>query len=243
MARHSKRQGEAHYNLDPMRRVAPSDPSPLVLLSYTDTLMILEMGLRDDDLDAIGIKDPPTRKVLKLHANGGVEPILYSRVTGYFNFGKELVYKIESKWRYLRACTFFRYQDFEELHKKLRASMKDTRLARWVVQPASADVHPLYSHLILSTCRFLPQLPAKPPTAIRGLNMGSIDHATVMARLQVSLNKYIQKLVALVGNKEPYFTMLCGQLDLLPPDHARLPEVQDMFIEQLSKNVGDFALK
>jgi hypothetical protein len=48
-----------------------------------------------------------------------VEALLTVRVSGFFNFGTELVYRLDSKWRFLRASTFFRFQDFEELHRKV----------------------------------------------------------------------------------------------------------------------------
>eukprot|EP00953_Heterococcus_sp_UTEX-ZZ885_P042038 21403-Heterococcus_DN1.PRE.1 len=55
-----------------------------------------------------------------------------------------------------------------------------------------------------------------------------------MARLQQQLHKYVQKLTMLVGTKEPFFTMLCGHLDLLPPDPARLPDRSDDFLARMA---------
>jgi hypothetical protein len=54
-----------------------------------------------------------------------VEALLTVRVSGFFNFGTELVYRLDSKWRFLRASTFFRFQDFEELHRKVLQSITD----------------------------------------------------------------------------------------------------------------------
>lgn len=65
-----------------------------------------------------------------------------------------------------------------------------------------------------------------------------------MARVQQDLNSYMQKLVMLVGTKEPYFTVLCGMLDLLPPDQSRLPVKSDDFFTQmqsrLTQRAGEF---
>lgn len=59
-----------------------------------------------------------------------------------------------------------------------------------------------------------------------------------MARLQQELNSYMQKLVMLVGTKEPYFTVLCGMLDLLPPDPSRLPARDNDILAQMQTRVA-----
>ena len=59
-----------------------------------------------------------------------------------------------------------------------------------------------------------------------------------MARLQQELNGYMQKLVMLVGTKEPYFTVLCGMLDLLPPDPSRLPARDTDILSQMQTRAG-----
>lgn len=58
-----------------------------------------------------------------------------------------------------------------------------------------------------------------------------------MARVQQNLNGYMQKLVMLVGAKEPYFTVLCEMLDLLPPDPHRLPVREDDFLAQIQSRI------
>lgn len=58
-----------------------------------------------------------------------------------------------------------------------------------------------------------------------------------MANVQQELNRYTQKLVMLVGTKEPYFTVLCGMLDLLPPDPNRLPVKSDEFLSQMQSRL------
>lgn len=174
---------------------------------YTDLLMILEMGLVAEDLDFLGIKAPNERGLLKMAARGLLQPTLTAVVSGFFNFGEELVYRLDSRWLFLRASTFFRLQDFEELHRKIKAAMKDSKLVK-----------------------MLPVLPAKPTQSLRG----SVHYASQMARLQQALNKYTQKLVLLIGTREPFFTMLCGHLDLLPPDPARLPDRSDDFLARMA---------
>ncbi len=156
---------------------------------YTDVLLLMDLGLRDDDLDAIGIHDPHIRKALKMKMPGFKAVALTTRITGYFDFGKEIVYKVEGQWLYNRASTFFTFQDFEEMHRKLRAATKEPKHQRLV-----------------------PQFPAKHFAAGRGRKLGTIDHATTMARRQTSLNKYLQKLIYLVGFREPYFTIICAAL-------------------------------
>ncbi|KAG5192650.1 LISK family protein kinase [Tribonema minus] len=181
---------------------------------YTDMLLIQEMGINSEDLNFIGVKSKTERRLLKMAARGVIERLLVVRVSGFFNFGAELVYRLDSRWRFLRASTFFRFQDFEELHRKVKAAMKDTK----------------YSKL-------MPSLPTRPTQSV--LKLGSIDHAAQMARLQQALHSYMQKLTTLVGTKEPFFTMLCGHLDLLPPDPLRLPERSDDFLAKVALQLGN----
>jgi hypothetical protein len=47
--------------------------------------------------------------------------------------------------------------------------------------------------------KLMPALPVRPGQSV--LKLGSIDHATQMARLQQQLHKYVQKLTMLVGTK------------------------------------------
>ncbi len=156
---------------------------------YTDMLLLMDLGVRDDDLDAIGINAPHIRKALKMKMPGFKTVVLTARITGYFDFGKEVVYKVESQWQYDRANTFFIFQDFEEMHRKLRAAIKEPKHQRLV-----------------------PPFPSKHFAAARGRKLGTIDHATTMARRQTSLNKYLQTLIELVGFREPYFTIICVAL-------------------------------
>ena len=37
------------------------------------------------------------------------------------------VYRVDSKWRYLRASTFFEFSEFDDLHRRLKMAMKDTK--------------------------------------------------------------------------------------------------------------------
>ena len=60
------------------------------------------------------------------------------------------VYRVDSKWRYLRASTFFEFSDFEDLHKRLKMAMKDTKFHK-----------------------MMPPLPARPNSK----KMGTSDHA------------------------------------------------------------------
>ncbi|CAM9099951.1 unnamed protein product [Phaeothamnion confervicola] len=184
---------------------------------YVDFMMTQEMGLTDEDLQRLGVSNLAQRKVLKLAARGLVEPMLSVRISGFFNFGTELVYRLDSEWRFLRASTHFRFQDFEDLHRRLKAAIKDTKLGR-LMPP-------------------LPQRPTATGVGGVGIRLGTIDHATTMARLQQALNKYVQKVVMLVGTREPFFTMLCGTLDLLPSDPARLPDRNDDFLAKMSERV------
>ncbi len=156
---------------------------------YTDMLLLMDLGLRDDDLDAIGINAPHIRKALKMNMPGFKAVVLTARITGYFDFGKEVVYRVESKWQCDRSNTFFTFQDFEEMHKKLRAAVKEPKHQR-----------------------LLPSFPSKLFVAARGRKLGTFDHATTMARRQASLNKYLQTLIELVGFREPYFTIICVAL-------------------------------
>lgn len=54
------------------------------------------MGLTDEDLAYVGVKDAAQRKVLKLGAKGLVEPLLQVDISGFFNFHSEPV----------RVCVF-----------------------------------------------------------------------------------------------------------------------------------------
>ncbi|CAN0131498.1 unnamed protein product [Discosporangium mesarthrocarpum] len=180
--------------------------------------MIQEMGLTDADLAHIGVNNSAHRKVLKLGARGMVETLLAVNVSGFFNFGSEMVYRLDSKWRFLRASTYFVFADFEDLHRRLRAAMRDTKFYK-----------------------LMPQLPPRPPDRGRARQFSSIDHATQMAKLQQSLNKYTQKLVMLVGRKEPFFTVLCGALNLLPPDPSRLPDKNDDFLARMQARLSSTA--
>ena len=82
----------------------------------------------------------------------------------------------------------------------------------------------MYTSICL-LCLVPPPLPHPPPT-------------TQMARVQHELKGYMQKLVMLVGTKEPYFTVLCGMLDLLPPDPHRLPVREDDFLAQIQTRIN-----
>ncbi|CAM9859833.1 unnamed protein product [Ectocarpus sp. 6 AP-2014] len=177
---------------------------------YQDFLVIQEMGLTDVDLAYIGVKNAAHRKALKMAAGGFVELMLQVEISGYFNFNSELVYRVDSKWRYLRASTFFEFSDFEDLRRRLKMAMRDTKFHK-----------------------MMPPLPARPNSKKTGS-----DHAEQMARLQQELNSYMQKLVMLVGTKEPYFTVLCGMLDLLPPDPSRLPARDNDILAQMQTRVA-----
>ena len=50
-----------------------------------------EMGLTDEDLAFVGVKDAAQRKALKIGARGLVEPMLHVEINGFFNFHSELV--------------------------------------------------------------------------------------------------------------------------------------------------------
>lgn len=73
--------------------------------------------------------------------------------TTVFQLKKKKVYRLDSRWRYLRATTYFEFSDFADLHRRLKAAMKDTKFYK--MMPS------------------LPQRPADP----RGRRLGSIDHA------------------------------------------------------------------
>eukprot|EP00903_Cladosiphon_okamuranus_P018790 g17286.t1 len=178
---------------------------------YQDFLVIQEMGLTDVDLAYIGVKNAAQRKALKMAAGGFVELMLHVEISGFFNYNSELVYRVDSKWRYLKASTFFEFSDFEDLHKRLKMAMKDTKFHK-----------------------MMPPLPGRPNSK----KMGTNDHARQMAKLQQELNGYMQRLVMLVGTKEPYFTMLCGKLDLLPPDPSRLPARDTDILSQMQTRAG-----
>lgn len=49
------------------------------------------MGLTDEDLAYVGVKDAAQRKALKLGAKGLVEPMLQVDISGFFNFHSEPV--------------------------------------------------------------------------------------------------------------------------------------------------------
>lgn len=57
---------------------------------------------------------------------------------------------MDSKWRYLRASTFFEFSDFADLHRRLKMAMKDTKFYK-----------------------MMPPLPARPNTKKASSN----DHA------------------------------------------------------------------
>ncbi|CAM9666824.1 unnamed protein product, partial [Ascophyllum nodosum] len=181
---------------------------------YSDFVIIQqEMGLTDEDLAFVGVKDAAQRKALKIGARGLVEPMLHVEINGFFNFHSELVYRVDSKWRYLRASTFFEFSEFDDLHRRLKMAMKDTKFYK-----------------------MMPSLPQRPNSKKIGTN----DHAR-QARawdVQHELKGYMQKLVMLVGTKEPYFTVLCGMLDLLPPDPHRLPVREDDFLAQIQTRIN-----
>ncbi|CAM9837909.1 unnamed protein product [Chrysoparadoxa australica] len=167
---------------------------------YYDYLLIQELGLVEEDLAYLGITNSAQKKVIKLAAQGLMETVLSADIVGFFNFGSELVYRLEAKWGFFRASTFFRFSDFEELHRKMRAAMKDKPKLHKLIPP-------------------LPARPASKPGNI-SVKLGAIDHATQMARLQQALNIYIQKMVMLVGSKEPFFTMIMSHFDLLPATNS-----------------------
>jgi len=171
---------------------------------YDDLMLIQELGLQSKDLNHLKIKDKKERKILKLASNGAMAKELAVEVSGFLNFASVIVYRLDSRWRSLRASTFFTYEDFEELHRKIYLAIKDSK----------------YGYC-------MPELPTVTTQSM--LTYGTFVHAAEMARMQQDLNKYITRLV-MVAKKEPYFTLLCGQLDLLPPDPMRLPDLSDDFM-------------
>lgn len=50
-----------------------------------------EMGLTDEDLAYIGVKNAAQRRALKMAAGGIVELMLHVEISGFFNFNSELV--------------------------------------------------------------------------------------------------------------------------------------------------------
>lgn len=54
-------------------------------------LFVQEMGLTDEDLAFIGVKNAAQRKALKVAAKGFVELMLQVDISGFFNFHSELV--------------------------------------------------------------------------------------------------------------------------------------------------------
>ncbi|KAG5189852.1 hypothetical protein JKP88DRAFT_252684 [Tribonema minus] len=166
---------------------------------YTDMLMIQELGLNRDDFAYLGITGKAERRVLAAAARGVASGALTAGVSGFFSFDRETVFRVESQWRFLRAYTYFSLQSFEDLHKKMKGAMRDTKYAK-----------------------ILPSLPPKPAQPL--LSLGNVDRAAQMAQLQQALHRYIQRVTAVVGTKEPFFTLLCGFLEILPWDERRLPD-------------------
>lgn len=56
-----------------------------------------EMGLTDEDLAFIGVRNAAQRKALKMGARGFVELLLQVEISGFFNFNSELVRKMTSR--------------------------------------------------------------------------------------------------------------------------------------------------
>lgn len=56
------------------------------------------MGLTDEDLAYIGVKNAAQRKALKLGAPGLVELLLQVEISAFFNFHSELVRQLEAAY-------------------------------------------------------------------------------------------------------------------------------------------------
>ena len=57
----------------------------------TLVIALQEMGLTDEDLTFIGVRNAAQRKALKMGAGGFVELLLQVEISGFFNFNSELV--------------------------------------------------------------------------------------------------------------------------------------------------------
>ncbi|CAM9317993.1 unnamed protein product [Chrysoparadoxa australica] len=162
---------------------------------YSDIQRVLHHGLELEDLDKIGIDNPLQRRFLLGLGRTPFGHRMKVSVVGHRSFGDVTVFKVIGEWRAWHSKTEKLYMDFNKLDNKLHRAMKERG-------------SPLLD--------LLPRLPGKGKVVHNHKDPGFI-----LLRKQ-ALQGYLQELAVLLDSQEPYFSLLCAMLDLVPGNDENL---------------------
>jgi len=105
-----------------MLKLPPETATSFRNAGYANLGLIFEMGLTDEDLDYVKLKNPLHRRLLKAAASEGFfASELASCVTDYRNSGHVAFYVVTSRYKFRRSTLHLRYANFVTLYAKLRS--------------------------------------------------------------------------------------------------------------------------
>jgi hypothetical protein len=106
-----------------------------------------------------------------------------------------------------------------------------TELAKAVLRPVASLFSSINSHCcsnMYSGVLYCPTTLALCTTTVNALPQ------PLLTLLLMRCCYFMTNTCILTVQQEPFFTMLCGHLDLLPPDPARLPDRSDDFLARMA---------